>query len=328
MCRYVDGRQMTGIWVTWEIQRRNLGLSSAFGFPLLQIVIPGNRIKRYLISSIKTWHEVRKSKPDILVVQNPSIILALLGVFIAKYHSCNLIVDAHNSGIFPAEGRNYFLMLISKWLQQKAKYTIVTNKELQRVVLANGGNSLVLPDKIPHPPAMIKPVDLGNKFSLLFICSFSEDEPYREVFTAARGLGDIVSIYVTGKFAGKISSEEVPENVKLLGFVSDSDYWSYIYSCDAVLDLTLRENCLVCGAYEGTSLGKPMILSDTLVLRDYFNKGCVYVDPTENSIKNGIIKIVSEYSTLKKDAVVLKSEIESKWQEAFNSCKELIVSTQ
>ena len=59
------------------------------------------------------------------------------------------------------------------------------------------------------------------------------------------------------------------------------EYVSMLYSVDATIDLTNRENCLVCGAYESVAAGKPMILSKTQALMEYFNKGAVYVEHTQ-----------------------------------------------
>jgi hypothetical protein len=79
----------------------------------------------------------------------------------------------------------------------------------------NGGKSFVLPDKIPDLPR-IKTLPLKGKYKFLFICTFASDEPYNEVFEAARCVGPDICIYVSG-----ISKEGVipnlPENLMYWG---------------------------------------------------------------------------------------------------------------
>ena len=39
-----------------------------------------------------------------------------------------------------------------------------------------------------------------------------------------------------------------------------------------MLDLTLKPNCLVCGAYEALALQKPMVLTGNPATRDLFER--------------------------------------------------------
>ena len=37
-------------WITWEHQRRNIGVSSGLGVPLFELAFKGGRLKRYMKS--------------------------------------------------------------------------------------------------------------------------------------------------------------------------------------------------------------------------------------------------------------------------------------
>ena len=139
---------------------------------------------------------------------------------------------------------------------------------------------------------MFVPNELDGRVNAVFICTFGVDEPYLEVIEAARAIPDDIYIYITGKFEGKVEQSTLPCNVKLLGFVPDDEYWLMLASADFIIDLTLRHDCLVCGAYEGVAMEKPLILSDTDALKSYFIQGCIYVKPTAHSIANGILEAV------------------------------------
>ena len=68
-------------------------------------------------------------------------------------------------------------------------------------------------------------------------------------------------------------------------------------SVDATIDLTTRENCLVCGAYESLAAGKPMILSKTRALMNYFSQAAVYVEHTAEDLERGIHEALKQERT-------------------------------
>jgi len=304
---------MKGIWITWEIQRRNRSISEALGWPLFEIWVDQSPLVRYFKSIIKTVFVIKKEKPDILIVQNPSIILAVWAVLLRIIFKYVLVIDAHNAGIFPSEGKSYFLQLVSRWLQKKADLTIVTTEEFKRVVEQNGGKGFVLPDALPQVPTFSQ-IGPHAEFNIVNICTFSEDEPYQAIIDAARGLPANIKIFFTGRFAGKVDPKSLPANVELLGFIDDAKFWSILGASDVIMDLTLRESCLVCGAYEGVALSKPLILSNTRTLRQYFNEGCIYVDPTAESIRSGIFAAVKQKKRLEKEINHLKQSLNRDWQ--------------
>ena len=315
---------MKGIWITWEKQRRNRGISDALNWRLYEIVYDNKpKLYRYLLSIVKTIGIIFHDKPQIVIAQNPSKVLAFIVICLKRVFRYTAVVDAHNSGIYPRGGRFKTLMMISKWLQQHADLTIVTNKELSLVVQANGGKPFILPDRIPSIP-LVETVPLSGKLNILYICTFSEDEPYRQVLEAAELIPQDITIYFTGNNKGKIAEGSVPSNVELLGFVSESTFWSMIMSADIIMDITLREGCLVCGAYEGVAAGKPLILSDTEALRDYFNMGSIYVGPAPNEIANGILQAQHRMEHMKNEIQQLKKNLEQKWQEQLRQLQCLI----
>lgn len=317
---------MRGIWVTWENQIRNRGISSSLGLDLHEITCRKNRLQRYLFSFIRTLRVISENKPKIVAVQNPSIILALLALGLKKLLGYCLIVDAHNAGIFPLEGRSCLLMGISRLLQRGADLTLVTNDRLREIVSSNGGRAFVLPDRIPAARQCGRfPVDSGT--SIAFICTFKEDEPYREVIEAAGEIAEDVHIYFTGNYGNKMEGVQLPGNVTLLGFLSEDDYWSLLASCDFIMDLTKREWCLVCGAYEGISLSKPLILSNTQATRAYFSSGCVYVDPDPESIAEGIALAVSNQAALSRDVKAFKIRVEKKWEVNLQELNKILTGT-
>ncbi len=304
------------VWITWESQRRNRELSSALGVRLYEYAdiddIEGFGGK-YLKGLARTAGLIRREEPSLVFCQNPSLVLASFLVSVKKPAGFKVCVDAHNAGLFPREGRPSPLMAVSRYVQRFADLTLVTNEGLAAHVRRNGGRPFILPDRIPAVPDTGR-AELQGGFNLLFICSYAEDEPYELVFEAARGLRD-TCIYVTGNCSKKgISREGLPPNVVLTGYLPECLYFRMLNSVDGTIDLTTRQDCLVCGAYESVGAVKPQILSDTPALRGHFHKGAVYTGHSVEALREAIRKLREHAGRLGDEARELKRELTARWE--------------
>ncbi|GFO63691.1 glycosyltransferase [Geomonas paludis] len=315
-----------GVWLTWEKQRRNKGMSDALGWELHEILCEGGCVQRYITSFLRTVKILLRNKPEFVAAQNPSLLLALVVVLLKFLFGYVSIIDAHNAGVFPLEGRSKILCAISKIIQLLADVTVVTNKELANVVVKNGGRAFVLPDRLPEVPRGIYPFSFEAKFNFAFVCSFNPDEPFNEVVEAVKRLPDDICVYVTGRYPKGISRDELPKNLVLLGFIPDNDYWSLISSVDAIIVLTTRENCLVCGAYEGVALNKPMVLSDTSIMREYFSAGVEYAFPTADAVKEAILTVIEKKEKLQREVSDLKCRLGERWDSMITDFKSYLTS--
>jgi len=310
-----------GIWITWEKQRRNIGISKELGFELFEIIIKKRKLSRYVLSLYRTINIILRNKPEIVVAQNPSMVLAFFVVCLGKVYKYKSVIDSHNSGIYPFDGRCVSLNVLSKIIQKMSDLTIVTNVGLSKIVVENGGRSVVLPDALPLVPYIDKKFECNGEFNIAFVCSFGEDEPVDEVFNAVRDSRN-VSIYVTGN--PKKRFDNIPPNVHLLGFIPDEEYWRLINSVEAVMVLTKRDNCIVCGAYESVAAGKPMILSNTNAIVKYFRSGCVYTDPCRDKIKKAIIDLVENIKEKNVEIIMFRDEVSRSWKRDFLIARDVI----
>ena len=282
------------IWIAWEFHRRNIELSRALNSELFTLRDCNGSIYQNLKNIWNTYQIIINEKPYIVFGQNPSLVLSFLLAFLRLFFKYRLVIDAHNAGLFPFEGKSQLLNYVAKVIQRQADLTIVTNKALKVIVEKNGGKSVILPDKIPELNFQGKKKLKGNK-NLLYINMFSDDEPYLEVIEAAKKINKDIFIYITGDYKKVgLDKDKVPSNVILTGYIPDIDYLQLLYSVDATIVLTKRENCLLCGAHESLSINKPMILSNTNILKSYFNDAAIYVENTPVDIKKGIFTILDQ----------------------------------
>lgn len=304
------------IWITWESQRRNRELSRALGIELhefAEIDAIRNPFRKYLLGISRTLLLLLRAKPGIIICQNPSLVLTLLLILVQSVSRIKVIVDAHNAGIFPGEGRSPILGRLARFVQKKAALTLVTNQGLADVVTKNGGTPFILQDRIPSLPNH-PAIALQGKHNILFICSFAADEPYEAVLAAAALLDKETFLYVTGNSARKqVVFPNGCENLVLTGFLPEDRYVTMLRSVDATIDLTTRKDCLVCGAYESLAAGKPMILSDTAALRDYFSKGVVYTGHSTPELAASIREVVERKEDLRHEVLALRDLRDAEW---------------
>lgn len=323
--------RLSRYWICWENQRRNLELSRALDCQYFQFDAFGQyRFLRYMLSTIRTLQVIWKGKPNIIFGQNPSLVLALLLVLIVEpIWKSYIVIDAHNAGVHPFEGRFPLLNLVSRWIQRRASLTIVTNEALKSEVLRNGGSAVILPDKIPDIQ-VIEPIKLKGHYNVLYICTFADDEPYRTVIEAGRKLGQDTYIYITGNFK-KVSEYSrtlsLPSNVVLTGFLAEEHYVRMLQSVDVIMVLTFRENCLLCGAYEALAVEKPLVTSDTKALRNYFDRGVIYTKNSEDAIAANILECISRRSELVGEVRKLKGKLREEWDTQKDSLEKKIIES-
>jgi glycosyltransferase involved in cell wall biosynthesis len=307
------------LWVTWEGHRRTRTLASRLGIPLVELSAPGSRLTTHPVFAWRTLQLLLHRRPRVLVVQNPSGILTLLAVLWRPLLRYRLVVDAHNAGVYPFEPAYDRFARVFPFLHRHTDRTIVTNEPLAEVVRRNGGRASVLPDALPDLASHLKVPSQARPqvgFVLTFVCTFAADEPYGAVFQASRMLPDDICIQVTGNPRGAdpdVRATAGP-NVHLTGFLPDDEYVALLAASDAVIDLTSHPDCLVCGAYEATALGRPMILSDTPALRAYFRRGAIYTDHTPEGLAAAILRARAEAPRLLAEVGALRTELATEWE--------------
>lgn len=301
------------IWIAWERHRRTMELADYLGIApaIFDSSLP--RVLKYPKLVWATFLAIRAARPRSLIVQNPSVVLAFLACLLKNRFKYRLIVDAHNAGVCPDQPLLRKAGLLYRYLHACADVTIVTNRALARIITGNGGVPLILPDRIPSVPP-----DAGGggkrPFTVVYICTFSPDEPYAEFFAATTMLGDRdITVKVTGRVERHQGLAEKYPNIIFTGYLPDLEYWRVLKNADLIVDLTTREDCLLCGAYEAVAVGVPMVLTDTGALREYFRKGALYTANSAGEIAKNLLVAERNMELLKQGVLSLKSDLEKEW---------------
>lgn len=306
-------RDTKRIWFTWEIQRRNRSMAKVLNMPFYELISKRKGLLRYVELLYRTFVVIISVRPRVVFAQNPSIVLSLFVIILKPFFGYKVVIDEHNAGVFPAEGKSKVLTLISNYIMRQANLLLVTNDSLSIHCKRIGGIPFVMPDPLPlmAKACLDGVVTNDNRFRILFICTWAEDEPIEEVILAANRLdARQYQIRITGRPNLRyLENSQIPDSIKLLGYVSDEEYISEIFSVHAVIVLTNRENCLNCGAYESVSAGKPGILSDSAALKDYFSKGFIFTNNSQKDLVDKIHELKSNYDLLVGEVTVLAKEL-------------------
>jgi glycosyltransferase involved in cell wall biosynthesis len=128
--------------------------------------------------------------------------------------------------------------------------------------------------------------------------SFSADEPIREVLEAARRAPEI-GFVLTGslKSAGRNRHplDDLPANVAMPGFLPTEAFDALLSDADVIMGLTRFADTQLSVCNEALGFGKPLVTSDTRLLRELFGSAAVFVETEDpDSIVEGCRQALAE----------------------------------
>ncbi len=275
-------------------------MARELGVPLHILEFRGGRIRRQLRAVAATIRLLYAARPAVVFAPNPSLVLTYLLLLCRTVFRFVLVSDAHYGGVVDVTGSRAVQRLL-EFAHRLVDLVIVTNPGHADRVRSHGGKAFVCPDPLPQLPAKPpKPAGMdGVQKSVLFICSYDADEPFREVFAAANSLAaQGFRVFASGRYARlKLSPESFPD-ATLLGYVDRATYDAYLHNVDVILDLTTWQDCLVCGAYEAMAAGKPCVLSRTRALTELFTHGTVFCSHDPGEIAAAVVSAYENRAAL------------------------------
>jgi glycosyltransferase involved in cell wall biosynthesis len=302
------------MWISWNPHRRTSGLCAAWEVPLHIIRSKRHGLGRWIEQAVNTLTLLRRQKPAILFVQNPSLALTVLAVLSRPLFAYYLVVDAHNEGVRPFERPGAFVGWLTRSLLRAADATIVSNAALVHDVAKAGGRPLVLPDNLPVPAPAAKHRLGEDAPHVVVIATFRRDEPIAEIMAAAATMPEIRFAFSGDARRLRRTNVELPPNVRLTGFLPDPAYWRLLAQARVVCDLTLKPDCLVCGAYEGLALAKPMVLSDNPPTREIFGRAAVLTGSEPDEIATALRTALEQHERIAAGAREVRDEFPARWQ--------------
>ncbi len=311
------------IWIAWETQRRTLSLSNRLGARLFILEFEHLGPLRYPVSLVRTAVLLWRYRLGTVFVQNPSLLLAAFAGALKPLLGYRLVVDRHSNFLLGdrkvGPWKRKLFHALSRFSIRRADLTLITNEEIHSRFIQDFGRGFILPDPYPELGAVQSPRTHGDgePLEVLFVSTWQNDEPIVEAMEACRRLGIKVRLHITGKPKARYAShlERRPENFIPTGFVPDAEYFELMRRADCVMAISKWPSVLVCGAYEAVSLGKPAIVNDSRVTRDYFRRGFVYTDGTTEDLERALLEVSRRLPELRRDISAFRVSSAEAWEQ-------------
>jgi glycosyltransferase involved in cell wall biosynthesis len=153
------------------------------------------------------------------------------------------------------------------------------------------------------------------------VATYSKDEPL-EILPAAAAMLPDVRFAVTGAPRG--SREDWPANLTATGFLSDDEYWRQLRRSAAIVVLTTRPSTLLSGGYEAMAVGRPLVISDHTVLRDYFADAALYTTAAPAPLADAVSRALSHADWLSARISVLRGVRADDWRRSAARLRALL----
>ena len=105
----------------------------------------------------------------------------------------------------------------------------------------------------------------------------------------------------------------------MIGFLDYNLYVNLLQKVDVIMNLTTDNRSIVAGAYEIVALEQPLITSDWILLKRYFNKGIIYTNNSSNDIRKATKVAMTNKEELFKEMHQLKIDKIKEWEEKISN---------
>jgi glycosyltransferase involved in cell wall biosynthesis len=317
------------IYIAWtNFQRRAETLREVFGYRLFYVEGRHHQplfklIFDYPRQFFETCRILRGQATTVWVQSPPSFLLHI--VFAYRLLSCRrlkIIVDVHNAGL----NRRWLSFPFTLFLLNKADVVIVHNNAVKADALAKGvlpEKLCVLEDRVPRfVLGSSKPEKLYFRHTIVMPGSFREDEPIHQVIEAAR-IAPEFDFIITGENGRAIKGllDDQPANVVFPGFLEENEFNELLLNASAILCLTSQDGIQLSAAIEALGAGKPMIVSDTPLLRQLFGGAGLFVKNTPQEIADVCREAIRQYDHYASATERLRHDPsrQARWSEQANT---------
>jgi glycosyltransferase involved in cell wall biosynthesis len=275
-----------------------------------------------LSQTIKTLRILFRERPAAVFVMTPPVSACLPAWIYSRVTGAPYVIDAHSAAFLDPRWQR--ILFIHKWFSRAARTTMVTNEYLQGIVQAWAASATIVRDV---PVCFAKPVHprLNGSCNMTLVCTFTPDEPIELFFEAAARLPDIC-FHVTGNYrrATPRVLASKPDNVRLTGFLTDGEYTGLLLASDAIVCLTTRDHTMQRGAYEAVYLGRPVITSNSDLLRRHFFKGSVHVENDVDALVQGVLRMRDNLARFRTEVEELRHQRIHEWNRIEAELQQMI----
>jgi hypothetical protein len=280
----------------------------------------------YLHKLVSTFAILLRERPLLFIVQAPPIFPLYAAVLYRALSGAQYLVDAHNPMI---SGGLWCKLPFARYVLRQAALVIVHNERIALQVQDPRIRSAVLMDR---PPGINEqdlqptpfPVTEGRP-RVVVPCSYDSDEPIAEVQHVTHLLPE-VDFYFTW-YPEKVPADlrrGLGRNAFLTGFLPPRVFSQLLLSADAILVLTTRDDVQPSGASEAVGFHKPLVISDSQIIRALFPLGCVYVQNQASAIARGVRLALERKEDLTAQMAAFRNDKLHQWEQQYQALLETL----
>lgn len=313
------------LYIAWvRFQRRPLSMGEFVGYELVHIPPATKRAAKpfgYLMQAVRTIAAVRRHRPDVLWFQSPPSVLVYLiaALRLVSRRKFRVVADCHNGALDPRLHNGLWTSLPGvNALMNRFDVVLAHNEEIHAIAAERGidRDRLVTLETRPSPLPVIDTLARPDHPTVLVPCSFQADEPIAMLIDAARSLPEF-RFKLTGNRARAEAAGYVataPGNVEFTGFLDADAYTDLLIHADIVLGLTNLDGIQLSAANEAVGAGRPLVLSDTSVLRALFGEAALFASNDAAPLAAALAEARDRLPELAQASRRLKMGREARWQ--------------
>ena len=290
-----------GLFVAWKAECfRSRATARTFGVPIELLGAGAGSLRRYLQLMQATWRLLAQRQPRAILCLNQPPMLPLVCAVWARLHGAVVIQDFH-SGAF-SHGRWAVFRPMYRWTTRRSPVTLAHNREDAARLQAWGAATSVLLTLPDAPAADIPVAPAPGRPRLLFVCTYAQDEPVAAALEAFAACPE-ADFWVTGNFrkAG-LDPQDVPPNVRLLGFVDYAVYQQAMAGATAVITLSDRPHIMQMAVEEAITFGVPVLTNHSPTLQEALGGAGVFVGLDAADIAAGVRTVLANHASLEAQA--------------------------
>jgi glycosyltransferase involved in cell wall biosynthesis len=298
-----------------------------FGFDTIFMpLLLGPRLLRplqYLAHWVRTQGLLWRERPDVVWCQLPQTPVLSAAIWRRRWvdRRLRVVADCHNP------------MFAPPWIRWPGATSLLNRADL---ILVHTEPTARIASKLGVRPGLIQvlsdaPAEIGDipvispvsrDPYVLFLTGFNPDEPIAQLQDAAR-LAPEILFCVTGdtrRAAGRHDLRASPPNMRFLGFMDVAALDSTIRGASAVLCLTKNNDEQSSSVAEAVGAGRPLVVSDTPVLRAMLPGGAIFVSTfAPASIAAGCREALAQAPRLQAECATLLGTWTARWNAEASS---------
>ena len=297
------------VWITWHYAARSRNMSKVLDIPILEYFNNKNVLIRHSFSTLWTIFTLLKERPRVIFIQMSFMLLNIVAFYkILTFGKTIIVADCHTKAL-RRKARGPFSSIF--WKIKKATFklvyiSIVSNVGMEKDIKELHDNYLMIPDKIPEIELLKN--NTGEKY-FVYVSSFAVDEPFDEIFEVAKQLPSDIKLYWTGRIPKNISiPKNKPSNLIFTDYISFDEYYKLIANASSILALTTEDDCLQSGAYEALAVETPMVITDSIALKAYFQNSAIYTGHSPKEITENLLSACDSHDELLKNSKSIKEK--------------------